>query len=165
MNRVHLTLAALLAGLAAFPAIAGDSPAEVVLRFNEAVTARDMDTAMAQLADGSVQIQLRAAHPGMSSNPPLTADLHKNWEMVGAILFPTTDAYSRELTITSEQLDGDIATVWADTVTTTHRKNVAEPMVLEFSELYLLVKKEGRWKIAACADNRQPDTIQVSAAN
>ena len=146
-------------------AAAADSPEEVVLRFNQAITERDMDTAMAQLADGSVQIQLRAAHPGMSNNPPLTADLHKNWQMVGAILFPTTDAYSREVTVTSEQFDGELATVWTDTVTTTHRKNVAEPMVLAFSELYLLVKKEGQWKIAAAADNRQPDTIRVGAAN
>ena len=120
---------------------------------------------MAQLADGSVQIQLRPAHPGMSENPPLTADLHKNWQMVGAILFPVTNAYSRELTITSEQFEGELATVWADTVTRTDRKDTDKPMVLTFSELYLLVKKAGEWKIAAVADNRQPDGIRISALN
>ena len=137
------------------------SPADVVRAFNSAISERDIDSALAQLADGGVVIQLRPAHPGMPAEPPLTGDLLKTWQMVGAILFPSTDAYSRVPEITEVTEKGEIATVWADTVTTTHRKNVAEPMVLKFSEMYLLVRKHGEWKIAANADNRAPDTITV----
>jgi hypothetical protein len=35
-------------------------------------------------------------------------------------------------------------------------------MVLQFSEVYLLVKKSGQWRIAAVADNRQPDNVPVA---
>ncbi len=142
---------------------AGSGPADVVTAFNRAVSERDLDTALAQLADGGVALQLRPAHPGMPDNPPLTGDLVKTWQMVGAILFPSTEAYSRVPTITDVVEQGEIATVWADTVTTTQRKNVAKPMVLEFSEVYLLVKKAGVWKIAMNADNRAPDEIVVGA--
>ena len=139
-------------------------PADVVKTFNTAVSERDMDTAMEQLADGGVVLQLRPAHPGMPENPPLTGDLVKTWELVGAILFPSTDAYSRAPEITEVTEIGEIATVWADTTTTTHRKNVAEPMVLNFSEMYVLVKKNEAWKIAVIGDNRQPDNIVVSGS-
>jgi hypothetical protein len=101
----------------------------------------------------------------MSADPPLTADLRKNWQIVGAILFPSVDAYERRPDITASTIDGDIATVWATTTTVTQRKGVAEPMRLEFSELYLLVKKQGQWKIAANIDNRQPDSIDVSGSD
>jgi hypothetical protein len=140
------------------------SPAQVVTTFNAAVTARDMDTALAQLAEGSVQFQLRAAHPGMSDNPPLTSGLKQTWQTVAAILFPSTDAYARTVEVTDTRIDGEIATVWTNTRTTTQRKKVAESMVLEFTELYLLVGKSDGWKIAGIVDNRQPDSIRVNTA-
>jgi ketosteroid isomerase-like protein len=146
------------------PATAEDQldPVATVKLFNSAVTARDMDTAMATLAEGSVQIQLRAVHPGMSDDPPLTGDLTKTWQMVAAIVFPMSEAYSRTVEITSSTEDGDVATVWANTTTRTDRKDKSEPMVLQFSEVYLLVKKSGQWRIAAVADNRQPDNVPVA---
>ena len=161
MNTQHVLALTLLLGLAAPLAHAGEGPAEVVQSFNAAVTERDMETAMEQLAEGGVVLQLRPAHPGMPENPPLTGDLVKTWQVVGAILFPVTDAYSRELEITAVTEHGEIATVWADTTTTTHRKDVEEPMVLNFSEMYVLVKKNDAWKIAVIGDNRQPDNIVV----
>jgi ketosteroid isomerase-like protein len=136
-----------------------------VRQFNEAIGARDMDTAMAALADGSVQLQLRAIHPGMSDSPPLTADLKKNWQLVGAILFPMTNAYTRELTVTKVIAEGDIATVWTETTTRTERKQGADtPTEQHFSEVYLLVRKPGGWKIAVVADNRQPDNVVIGPA-
>lgn len=165
MSSFNRLLAACTALLLLQPMLANaaEGPADVVRKFNAAISERDIDTALAQLADGGVMIQLRPAHPGMPADPPLTGDLIKTWQMVGAILFPTTDAYSRVAEVTDVMEKGEIATVWADTTTTTHRKNNPEPMVLNFSEMYLLVKKNGDWKIAANADNRQPDTIVVGA--
>jgi ketosteroid isomerase-like protein len=136
----------------------------VVQEFNAAITARDIDTAVATLAEGSVLFQLRAVHPGMSDNPPLTADLRVTWQTVGKILFPMSDAYERVATITAVEADGDIATVWADTTTHTVRKGKEEPMDLAFSEVYLLVRKQDSWKIAGIADNRKPDSIRVDGS-
>ncbi|NND54583.1 MAG: nuclear transport factor 2 family protein [Gammaproteobacteria bacterium] len=161
MKALYSTFLIIALGAAGSLQAAAPGPAEVVKTFNSAVTERDMDTAMEQLADGGVVLQLRPAHPGMPENPPLTGDLIKTWQVVGAILFPSTEAYSRKPEITSVTEHGDIATVWADTTTTTHRKNVSDPMVLNFSEMYVLVKKSGQWKIAVIGDNRQPDTIVV----
>lgn len=143
-------------------AAAGDDAAAVVEKFNAAITSRDMETAMSTLADGSVQFQLRAVHPGMSDNPPLTADLQTTWKTVAAILFPMSDAYERTAKVTGVTSIGEVATVWVETKTRTSRKGREEPMELEFTEVYLLVKKADGWKIAGVADNRQPDNIPVS---
>jgi len=137
--------------------------AAVVEDFNTAITARDMDTALALLAEGSVQFQLRAVHPGMSDNPPLTADLRGIWKAVAGILFPMSETYQRTATVTQAQARGDVATVWADTTTRTVRKDKGEPMELAFSEVYLLIKKPDGWKIAGMADNRMPDNIRVDS--
>ena len=120
-----------------------------------------METAMDTLAEGSVQFQLRAVHPGMSDNPPLTADLRTTWQTVGAILFPMSDVYERKATVTEALAIGEVATVWANTTTHTVRKGKDEPMDLAFTEVYLLVLKPDGWKIAGIADNRMPDAIRV----
>jgi len=167
IRAVALTVFATL--IAWIPAHAADQvengPVAVVRALNEAISARDSDAIMANLAEGSVQIQLRAAHPGMSDNPPLTADLRKNWEMVAAILFPASEVYERNVEITASTVDGEVATVWANTHTHTVRKGVEEPMDLHFSEVYLLVLKNDRWQVAVVADNRQPDNIVVAPEN
>lgn len=150
--------------LAAFPAHANDqadAAATTVESFNAAVTSRDMDTIMDLLAEGSVQFQLRAVHPGMSDTPPLTADLKGTWKAVAGILFPISDVYERTATVTQAQADGEVATVWANTTTRTVRKGSDAEMNLEFSEVYLLIKKADGWKIAGIADNRKPDNIRV----
>lgn len=144
---------------------AGDAihpAAQVVLDFNEAVTARDMDAAMPLLAEGSVQYNLRPAHPGMPEDHPLTDDLITTWKTVAAILFPTTDSYERQIEITNVQSDGELATVWTQTKTVTHRKGKDKEMVLDFSEMYFLVNKDNSgWKIAGNASNRPVDDIPV----
>ena len=136
--------------------------ARTIIEFNEAVTKQDMDTAMGLLAEGSVQYQIQPAHPGMPEDQPLTADLPTMWKTVAAIVFPTTDAYERQVEITDVRVDGELAVVWTQTKTITHRKGKEEPMVLEFSEIYFLVNKNDTgWLIAGHASNRPIDDIPV----
>jgi len=125
---------------------------------------RNVEGIIAELAEGGVQMSLRPVHPGMPAEMPLTSDIQGTWRTVGAVLFATTDSYKRATKVTDSIEKGDLATVWADATTTTVRKPGDEPMVLNFSELYVLVKKNDQWKIAAYADNRAPDTIVVNGS-
>lgn len=134
----------------------------VIIEFNEAVTTRDMDTALALLAEGGVQFNLHPAHPGMPVDHPLTEDMPTMWKTVSAILFPTTEAYERIVQIDNVHSDGELAVVWTQTKTITHRKGIAEPMILNFSEMYFLVNKDNTgWRIAGTATNRPIDSISV----
>lgn len=136
--------------------------ARAVVTFNQAITDRDMDTAMGLVADGGVQFHLHPAHPGMSEDHPLTEDMATMWTTVSAILFPTTDSYSRVVDVTNVSADGELAVIWTQTKTITHRKGKADPMELEFSEMYFLVNKnDSGWKIAGTATNRPVDSIPI----
>ena len=169
MHRAILALLVIVSGtiLGNFQANAesGDKshPAALaIIKFNESVTNREMDSAMALLAEGSVQYQIQPAHPGMPEDQPLTADMTAMWKTVAAILFPTTDSYERQVEITDVRVDGELATIWTQTKTVTHRKGKDEPMVLEFSEIYFLVNKNDTgWLIAGNASNRPVDEIPV----
>ncbi|MGI9343209.1 MAG: hypothetical protein ACR2QV_10170 [Gammaproteobacteria bacterium] len=165
LRTILLCLAALSATGLAPAAIAADEDhpaAQAILEFNHAVTTRDMNTAMALLADGGVQFHLHPAHPGMADDPPLTEDMAAMWNTVSAILFPTTDAYERKIEIIDVHADGELAVVWTQTQTVTHRKGKDKPMVLDFSEMYLLVNKNDTgWRIAGTATNRPVDDIPV----
>jgi ketosteroid isomerase-like protein len=153
------------AAIAAVPALADDAThpaAQVVVDFNNAVNAEDMDAALALVADGGVQFHLHPAHPGMPEDPPLTEDMATMWKMVSAILFPTTDGYERRIEIVDVHADGELAVVWTQTKTVTRRRDEAEPMVLDFSEMYFLVNKNDTgWRIAGTATNRPVDEIPV----
>jgi len=165
LPRFLAATATALALTLSWPVQAADQgPEDIVMAFNAAVTARNVDAIMDHLAEGSVQIQLRAAHPGMSDNPPLTADLRKNWQMVGTVLFKISKVYERTADITGATVDGEVATVWANTHTHTQRADMDEPVNRNFSEVYLLVLKNDQWLIAAIADNRQPGNLDVSGA-
>jgi len=163
---MRTTLTAVILSLAlAGPTIADDAThpaAQAILDFNQAVTTQDMDTALALLADGGVQFHLHPAHPGMPEDPPLTEDMATMWKTVSAILFPTTDGYERKIEIVDVHTDGELAVVWTQTKTITQRKDKAEPMVLDFSEMYFLVNKNDTgWRIAGTATNRPVDEIPV----
>ncbi len=146
----------------AYAATAEEAASTVVTEFNAAVTRRDMDAAMRLLAEGSVEFNLHPAHPGMPEDPPLTTDMVSSWKTVSSILFPSTDAYERIVDITDVTVSGELAVVWTHTKTITHRKNKAEPMILEFSEVYFLVNKnDSGWKIAGTANNRPVDSINI----
>lgn len=152
-------LCVLTTGLADLP----DHPAAgAVVDFNKAVTEREMETAMALLADGGVQFNLHPAHPGMAENPPLTEDAITMWQTVSAILFPTTETYERIVNVTDVKADGELAVVWTQTRTITYRKGKTKPMQLDFTEMYFLVNKNNSgWKIAGTATNRPVDDIPV----
>jgi hypothetical protein len=136
--------------------------AGIIVQFNQAITNRDMETALGLLADGGVQFHLHPAHPGMSADHPLTEDMTTMWTTVSAILFPTTESYERIVNIENVQADGELAVVWTQTRTITHRKGKSEPMVLNFSEMYFLVNKNDTgWLIAGTATNRPVDTIPI----
>ena len=142
---------------------ADKSPNEVVNDFNTAINERNIEAVAAELAEGGSQFSLRPVHPGMPPNMPLTSDIVANWRTVGAVLFSTTESYRRDVDISNIIEDGDIATVWADATTTTVRSAGANPSVMSFSELYVLVKRDGEWKIGAYLDNRTIDNIDVGA--
>lgn len=165
VNRLIKGLAGLAVLWVLLPAGAEDTAhpaANAVVEFNKAITDRDMDAAMVLLADGGVQYHLHPAHPGMPEDHPLTEDMATMWKTVSAILFPTTDAYERSVTVTNVRADGELAVVWTQTKTITQRKGKTEPMRLEFSEMYFLVNKNnGGWKIAGNATNRPVDEIPV----
>ena len=78
-------------------------------------------------------------------------------------VFPTTDSYERQIEVTNVSADGELAVVWTQTKTVTHRKGKDGEMVLDFSEMWFLVNKdESGWKIAGNASNRPIDDIPVT---
>ncbi len=135
-------------------AAAGDS----VTSFNQAISARDGDLALAQPAEGGAQFTLRALHDGIESKQ-LQAEITQHWKTIAPVLFASTSEYSRETEILDERTEGDIATVWTRTKTRSLRRNSSEPSLNVFTEVYLLVRKPDGWKIAAIADNRQATSL------
>lgn len=133
--------------------------ADRVRAFNEAVTARDLDGAVALLAPGSVQLVRGASHADMGEpDDRLAQDLTTQWQVVGAVLFSSTASYERSVRVTSVEARGDVATVWTDTRTATVQAAGTPAVVLEFSEVWLLLRLDGEWKIAALANNRPVTT-------
>lgn len=151
-----LCLALLLAG----PAAAGPDAdaAAVVQAFNQALTARDQDTAIAQLTAGGVQFTLRSLHDGAVPDK-LVAPIADHWKMIVPVIFASTSKYAREVEILTSEAHGDVATVWTKTRTVSVRVNSDESSESEFTEIYLLIATPDGWKIAAIADNRQATSI------
>lgn len=133
--------------------------AERVRAFNAAITARNLDEAVALLAPGSVQFVREGSHADMGdSDESLAQDLATQWRVVGALLFSSTEAYERSVEVTSSKAAGDVATVWTRTRTETTQAAGAPSSVLEFSEVWLLLRLDGEWKIAGVANNRPATT-------
>jgi hypothetical protein len=153
-----------LAGLQV-PAVAGDAagPEVTVHQFNEAITARDMDTLMALLLDGGVQFNLRPSHQGVPDQG-VTSELIPRWSMIGPVLFGATSAYTRKVDTLDVKQMGEIATVWVRVHTTTVQRSDNAVRKDEFTEVYLLANTPQGWKIAGVADNRQPDNIGMPAS-
>lgn len=140
----------------ASPAYANDTPAAAVKAFNAAISARDLPGATAHFAEGAVQFTLRPAHAGMAASAPqgLSMDLKTHWTQVGSLLFSVTQTYTRTPTIVDTRVEGDLATVWTQLATERLERNATGPRREEFAEVYLLVRKDGSWRIAGVADNR-----------
>lgn len=151
---------------AAHSADANHPAAGIVAEFNTALSTRDLDLAMALIADGGVQYHLRPAHPGMPTDHALTEDMKTLWQTATAILFPSTESYTRDIKIKNVTVDGELAVVWIDTHVETLMKNANEPRVHDFSEMYFLVNKnDAGWKIAGTATNRPVDELDVGGTN
>ncbi len=152
-------LALALAGaLATAPLLAeAPGPEETVLAFNRAVTASDMVALLGFIPEGAVQFQIRPAHAGGELSSSLTTDLETHWRGVGPLLFSATGAYRRTPVVTASTVDGAVATVWTQTTTETVDRS-GDTRRNSFSEVYLLLKKDGKWQIAGVADNRATNT-------
>ena len=139
------------------PASATGTPEDTVREFNAALSANQVQQAVGRIAAGGLQFNLHSAHADLATgDPPLTQDLAALWQVVSTVLFNATEGYQRRINIVDARTDGDVATVWTTTETLTRRGKQSEPSRLEFSEVYLLLRLEGAWKIAAVANNRPP---------
>ncbi len=143
---------------------AADSrPEEVVKAFNQAITARRLDAALAVLAKGSVQYTLRAAHAGVTTDTTsITSDLATHWRTIGPVLFGVTKSYERIASIEQTRIDRDLATVWTMVTSRTVERN-GKQRDDQFSELYLLVRTKDGWQIAGVADNRGTDKLTIDS--
>ncbi|MFO1425948.1 MAG: nuclear transport factor 2 family protein [Steroidobacteraceae bacterium] len=125
--------------------------------FNAAISARRLDAALALIAPGAVNFNLHAAHGGAAGEapPPLTSDLGVHWRTVTPILFGQTRAFRRELRALSTQVDGELASCWAQVETTTEpRAAGAPPVRRSVAESYLLRREGAQWRIVAMASSR-----------
>ena len=157
---MSMTLAVvfLTAGLAC--ADTTNDPGAAVQAFNDAITNRDQDTAIAQLADDGVQFTLRSLHDGVNPEK-MVAPIATHWTTVIPVLLGATSSYSREIEILSNESHGDIATIWTKTNTVSARKGSDAVKTNEFTEFYLLIKTPDAWKIASIANNRQATKIEM----
>ena len=133
-------------------------PEDVVKAFSAGFGAKDKDAVIATLAEGGAQFTLRAQH---DSTPPesIETELTAYWAVIAPVLISSTSSYVREIEILDVRVDGDIATVWAQTKTASTPLNSTEADINSFSEVYLVVKRAEGWKIAGMADNRQTTKI------
>ena len=159
---VSYGLIVLVLATAAPTRAAEPDPAATVVAFNQSLSARKLDAALALLAPGAVQYTLRAVHAGVTTpSGSITSDLKNHWRTVGPVLFGVTKRYDRVARIEQTHSEGDLATVWA-TVSSKTVERSGKQRDDRFSEVYLLVRQDGSWKIGAIADNRGTDTRIVA---
>lgn len=164
MTRPLLALwagAALMLLGATAPAGPAAGPADVVQAFNAAISRRDLESALARFAKGSVQFTLKAAHAGTGPPAGLTTDLRTHWSTIGPVLLAMTTSYDRAAVPLDSRIDGDLATVWTRT-TTTSTSLKGEKREESFAEVYVLVREGGEWRIGAIADTRGTDKLAVT---
>lgn len=139
-------------------------PEATVVAFSQAFTDSDADALIALLAEGGIQFTLRASHEGINPEK-LTADITGHWSVIAPVVFAATEKYTRQAKITDSQVQGEVASLWADVSTESVRLGTDEVSKETFSEFYLLIKTADGWKIAAIADNRRTDKLDVSTGN
>lgn len=159
MLKRSATLIALL--LLSCSAALAQSPDAVVEAFNRSISERDIEAALAHLAQDAVQFNLHAAHADLDpGETALTQDLGALWRVVATVLFSSLHDYRREAAVIDTRIEGDIATVWTRTTTRTQRKAEIPATALTFTETYLLFRRQAGWKIAAVANNRPAEPTQ-----
>jgi ketosteroid isomerase-like protein len=132
----------------------------VVKSFNASITNRDTDEMVKHFVAGGVQFTVRPSHSGLAP-ANLTSELVAHWSMVAPLLFAVTSAYIRQAEILEENVQGDVATVWARISTESTRAGEEQSRAESFTEFYLLVSTTDGWKIAGMVDNRLPDDIGI----
>jgi len=160
LHQLGLVLSLALAAPAGSIRAADEGPESSVLAFNEALTQRKLDDALATVAPGAIQYTFTAAHRGMPAPSSLTTDLKVHWSTVAALLFNVTSAYTRSPEILETRVTGTLATVWTrlSTETVVRDGNRSHE---SFDELYILQRTPDGWKIVGMADNRTTDDIAV----
>lgn len=125
--------------------------------FNGALSARNLDGALALLAPGAVHFDLQPAH-GFSSAPgtpaPLTTDLATHWRTVAPILFSAAQAFKRETAGVTVRVEGDLAMAWTDVRTVTEPRGGGAAVRVQYSEVHLLRRTAPGWRIIASASSR-----------
>ena len=106
------------------------------------------------IADGSVQFNLHSSHAELGEAAELTQDLAGLWSVVSAVLFTALESYERVVQPIDVEVERDVATVWTETQTVTLERGSDAPSVLDFTEVYLLLRLDDQWRIAATANNR-----------
>lgn len=135
--------------------IAGETDmVSVVAHFNQSVTEQNMDRALEQLAEGSVHFKLQPSQTREMVDPLLLTDLRQDWRAIEADVYSKAKKYLRSSKILSVEQHGDIATIWVNTSTETQVAENLHARHSNFSEVYLLVKKDDIWQIAANAENK-----------
>jgi len=150
-----LALAA-AAGCARPEAGATAAPEGVVREFNAAISARELDAALARLEPGAVNFNFGSAHsfsaaPGVKE--PLTSDLALHWRTITPVLYGTSRSYVRSIEAATTHVDGALAIVWARVRTVTEPPQ-GSPTTREFAETYVMRLDEGTWRIAGIASSR-----------
>ncbi|MCC5795393.1 MAG: hypothetical protein JJT85_11765 [Chromatiales bacterium] len=160
-SRLPLGAVLILAMLPAPAVLAGNSPEAVVMTFNEAIGARDLQGLLGHFAEGSVQFAIRPAHAGMAPPKKVSSDLVTHWQTIGPVLFSVTESYTRTPEILASHVESEIATVWARITTRTVDRNSTAERSDSFSEVYLMVDRGDGWKIAGIAENRGTDSLVI----
>ena len=132
------------------------APVAVVRAFNAAVSARELDAALARLEPGAVNFNFGSAHsftaaPGVKE--PLTSDLALHWRAITPVLYGTSRSYVRSVEAATAHVDGPLAVVWARVRTVTEPAE-GGATTREFAETYVLRLDEGAWRIAGVASSR-----------
>lgn len=138
----------------------GDDPAaapvEVVRAFNAALSARELEAALARLEPGAVNFNFGSAHsftgaPGVQE--PLTSNLAQHWSGVAPLLYGSSRSYLRSVDTATAHVDGPLAVVWAR-VRTVMEPASGSATTREFAETYVLRLDAGVWRIAGMASSR-----------
>jgi hypothetical protein len=140
------------------------APEATVLAFNQAFADSDSEALVALLAEGGSQFTLRASHAGINPEK-LTAEITAHWSVIAPVVFAATEKYTRQAKITDSQVEGDVASIWANISTESVRLGTDEVSKETFSEFYLVIKTADGWKIAAIADNRRTDNLDVTTGD
>lgn len=128
---------------------------QIVRQFNDSISRRQLDKALALVSLGSVNFNLRAAHRFTgNASATLTADLATHWRSITPILYGTSRRFERRVRHISAHADGDLVLVWAAIETFTEPKDGSKAFTVRFFESYQLRREGNTWRIISVASSR-----------